>query len=201
MSDTLGRVFAVVDELVFADANAKDATAVQAYKHIAGIDKVKRRREERGEERGENGVRSEEEVLYCSLLAGREQVVFFCFLFYIYLFKYLSYHSEFQETGEHDRGDRADEEQRAEPRCEDRTDTTEDQQLEHRKSREGSGRGEGGEPDPTGKTEETRGCLKRKRVVYLLLTKLASCPEKEEDSLSMLYLLFIKVNDCEKKFD
>lgn len=40
VSDTLGRVFAVVDELVFADANAKDTTAIQAYKHIAGIDKV-----------------------------------------------------------------------------------------------------------------------------------------------------------------
>lgn len=40
VSDTLGRVFSVVDEMVFADANAKDATAVQAYKHIAAIDKV-----------------------------------------------------------------------------------------------------------------------------------------------------------------
>jgi chromosome segregation ATPase len=39
VSDTLGRVFAVVDELVFADANNKDTTAIQAYKHIAGIDK------------------------------------------------------------------------------------------------------------------------------------------------------------------
>jgi len=39
VSDTLGRVFTVVDELVFADANAKDTTAIQAYKHIAGIDK------------------------------------------------------------------------------------------------------------------------------------------------------------------
>jgi len=55
VSDTLGRVFAVVDELVFVDANAKDATAIQGYKHIAGIDKVgleeERRRGKGGDEK------------------------------------------------------------------------------------------------------------------------------------------------------
>ncbi len=43
VSDTLGRVFAVVDELVYADANAKDNTAIQAYKQIAAFDKVTKR--------------------------------------------------------------------------------------------------------------------------------------------------------------
>jgi len=39
VSDTLGRVFAIVDELIFQDANVKkDATAVQAYKHFASMD-------------------------------------------------------------------------------------------------------------------------------------------------------------------
>jgi len=39
VSETLGRVFAVVDELIFQDANVKkDSTAVQAYKHLAAMD-------------------------------------------------------------------------------------------------------------------------------------------------------------------
>eukprot|EP01113_Clastostelium_recurvatum_P012785 TRINITY_DN16665_c0_g1_i2.p1 TRINITY_DN16665_c0_g1~~TRINITY_DN16665_c0_g1_i2.p1 ORF type:complete len:624 (-),score=205.72 TRINITY_DN16665_c0_g1_i2:48-1919(-) len=39
VSETLGRVFAIVDELVFQDANVrKDPTAVQAYKHFAAMD-------------------------------------------------------------------------------------------------------------------------------------------------------------------
>lgn len=41
VADTLGRVYTVVDEMVFADANSKDPTAIGAYKHIAAIDRVR----------------------------------------------------------------------------------------------------------------------------------------------------------------
>lgn len=41
VTDTLGRVFAVVDELIFQDATTKkDQTAIQAYKHLAAMDEV-----------------------------------------------------------------------------------------------------------------------------------------------------------------
>jgi len=39
VTDTLGRVFTVVDELIFQDANVKkDQTAIQAYKQVAAMD-------------------------------------------------------------------------------------------------------------------------------------------------------------------